>query len=147
MENPHKLITNLSGYELSSKEIKILKLGLRHGVATCPVESEMIVILEDIWDQIKNAKVIKNDLSEQRIKTTLCIFTFNYINVDEKQFAIHGKQLKVLKELRKKITILKGQGVALLKEEDYTNCVETLADLKKFKRIHKDPTIMRLNTV
>ena len=27
VENPHKLITNLSGYELSSKEIKILKLG------------------------------------------------------------------------------------------------------------------------
>ena len=34
-------------------------------------------------------------------------FTFNYINVDEKQFGIDGKRLKVLKELRKKITILK----------------------------------------
>ena len=48
VENPHKLITNLSGCELSSKEIEILKLGLRHGVATRPVESEMFVILEDI---------------------------------------------------------------------------------------------------
>ena len=57
--------------ELSSKEIEILKLGLRHGVTTRPVELEMIAILEDIWDQIKNAKVIKNDLSEQRIKIAL----------------------------------------------------------------------------
>ena len=53
VENSHKLITNLSGYELSSKEIKILKPGLRYDVATRPV------VLEDIWDQIKNAKVIR----------------------------------------------------------------------------------------
>ena len=91
VETPHELITNLSGYELSSKEIRILKLGLRHGVAIRPVESEMIVILEDIWDQIKNAKVIKNDLSEQRIKTVLGATTFNYIDVDEKQFGTDGK--------------------------------------------------------
>ena len=75
-------------------------------------------------------------------------FTFNYIDVDEKQFGIDGKRLKVLKELGKKITILKpdkGQDVVLLKQEDYTNCLETLlADRNKFKRIHKDQTIMRL---
>ena len=59
VENSHKLITNLSGSELSSKEIKILQPGLRYDVATRPVASEMIVVLEDIWDQIKNAKVIR----------------------------------------------------------------------------------------
>ena len=72
--------------------------------------------MEDIWDQIKNVKVIKNDLAEQQIKTALHAVTFNYINADEKQFSIDGKQLKVLKELRKKITILKpdkGQVVVL----------------------------------
>ena len=148
VENSHKLITNLSGYELSSKEIEILKLGLRYDVATRPVASEMIVVLEDIWDQIKNAKIIKNDISEQRIKTAIRAFPFNYIDVDEKQFGIDGKRLKVLKELTKKITILKpdkGQDVVLLKQEYYTNCLETLlADRNKFKRIHKDQTIMRL---
>ena len=50
---------------------------------------------------------IKNDLSEQRIKTALPSFTFKYIDLDEKQFGINGKGLKVLKELKKKITILK----------------------------------------
>ena len=77
VENTHKLITNPSGYELSSKEMKILKLVIRYSVATRPVESEMNVILEAIWDQIKNANVIKNDLSEQRIKTALRAFIFN----------------------------------------------------------------------
>ena len=65
-------------------------------------------------------------------------FTFNYIDVDENQFGIDGEGLKVLKELRKKRTILtpdKGQGVVLLKHEDYTNCVEMLlTDRNKFKR-------------
>ena len=148
VENSHKLITNLSGYELSSKEIEILNLGLRYDVATRPVASEMIVVLEDIWDQIKNAKIIKNDISEQLIKTAIRAFPFNYIDVDKKQFGIDGKRLKVLKKLTKKITILKpdkGQDVVLLKQEYYTNCLETLlADRNKFKRIHKDQTIMRL---
>ena len=147
----YKLITNLSGYEFSSKEIEILKLGLRHGVATRLIELEMIVILEDIWDQIKNVKTIKNELSQQQIKTALHAFTFNSIDKDEKQFGIDGKRLEVLQELRKKITILKpdkGQGVVLLKHEDYTNCVEMLlTDRNKFNRIDKDPTIMGLNTV
>ena len=78
---------------MSSREIEILKLGLRHGVTTCPVELEMNAILEDIWDQIKNAKVVKNDLSEQRIKVALRAVTFNYIDVDEIQFGIDGKRL------------------------------------------------------
>ena len=78
---------------MSSREIEILKLGLRHGVTTRPVELEMNAILEDIWDQIKNAKVVKNDLSEQRIKVGLRAVTFNYIDVDEIQFGIDGKRL------------------------------------------------------
>ena len=44
VENPPQTITDLSGYELSSKEIEILKLGLEHGGAARPVEFEMIVI-------------------------------------------------------------------------------------------------------
>ena len=66
VENSNKLVTNLSSCELSSKEIKILKLGLRYGVATCLVDSKMFVILEDTWDQIKNGKAIKNESEQNR---------------------------------------------------------------------------------
>ena len=41
VENSHKLITNFCRYEFSSNEIQILKLGLRHGVVTRPVELEI----------------------------------------------------------------------------------------------------------
>ena len=47
-ENPGKFSANLSGYKSPSKEIKILKPGLRNGVTTRPLKSEMIVISEDI---------------------------------------------------------------------------------------------------
>ena len=89
----------------------------------------------DIWDQIKNAKVIKNDLSEQWIKIALRAFTFNYIDVDEKQIGIDGKQLKLLKKVRKKTTILKpdkGQGLLLSNHKDYTNCVEMFVTWSKY---------------
>ena len=102
MENPDKFITNLSGYELPWKEVEILKLDLRHSLASRPVESEIIVISEDIWDKIKNAKVIENDSSEQRIKTALCAFTFNYIDEDEKQFGTDGKDWRYLKSWGRK---------------------------------------------
>ena len=47
-ENPENLLQIFLGYKLPSKEIKILKLGLRNGVATRPLKSEIIVISEDI---------------------------------------------------------------------------------------------------
>ena len=59
VESSHKLITNIFGYGLSSKEIGILKLGLQHGVCYSPVESEKILILEDVWEQIKLQKLSK----------------------------------------------------------------------------------------
>ena len=129
MENLHKLITNLSGYELSSKEIEILKLGLGHGVATHPVESEMIVILEDIWDQTKNVQVIKNDLSKQWIKTAVHAFTCNYIDIDEKQLTDWNK----FKHINKDLTILR-----LNTLQNYVNklfsCGEINKEQKKLMR-------------
>ena len=50
--NPNDLITNLTNVTLSNNEIEILKYGLKHGLAIRPKESEMIVIMEDIYEQI-----------------------------------------------------------------------------------------------
>ena len=64
-------------------------------------------------------------------------YTFNYIDVDEKQFDTDGKQLTVLKEYSKKIIILKSdkaEDVVLLKHGDHTSCVEMLlTNQKKLK--------------
>ena len=38
--------------ELTEIEVSVLKYGLKHGLLTRPTESEMVVIVEDIWGQI-----------------------------------------------------------------------------------------------
>ena len=59
-------------------EIQILKYGLKHGVAIRPKESEMIVIMEDIYDQIMRHNVVRDSyISTDRLKTTLKAFSFN----------------------------------------------------------------------
>ena len=59
--NLNDRITNLTNVSLSNNEIKLLKYGLKHGVATRPRESEMIVIMEDIYEQILRHSAIKDD--------------------------------------------------------------------------------------
>ena len=51
-KNPNKTITNLTYVDLTNEEISLLKLGLKHGLLIRPKESEMITIMEDIYDQI-----------------------------------------------------------------------------------------------
>ena len=48
--NPNEVITSLIDTTLFDYETKILKYGLKHGVAIRPKESEMEVIMEDIHD-------------------------------------------------------------------------------------------------
>ena len=60
-------------------------------------------------------------------------------------------QIKVIKELRKDIAILKpdkGNGVVVLSNKDYTTSVGCLfIDNKKFKALESDPTIMQMKTL
>ena len=50
--NPNSIITNLSNAELNEDEICVLKVGLKHGLLIRPCESEVIVVMEDVYDQI-----------------------------------------------------------------------------------------------
>ena len=50
--NPNDLITNLTNVTLLNNEIEILVYGLNHGLAIRPKESEIIVVMEDIYEQI-----------------------------------------------------------------------------------------------
>ena len=65
--NANPLITNLTGLTLTAEETEVLMLGLKHGLATRPKETEIIVIVEGIWDQLERLeepmvyqKLIKN---------------------------------------------------------------------------------------
>ena len=64
--NPNDLITNLTNVNFSNNEVKILKYGLKHGLAIRPKESEMIVIMEDIYEQIlRHNAIIDSYISQE----------------------------------------------------------------------------------
>ena len=151
-QNPNELITNLTGRQLTDEEIEILKVGLKHGTASRPRESEMIVIAEDIWDKIQRLDVCKdNFMSKHRAKNGLRAFTYNYLDLDDKQFISDSKRLKVLKSLKKDYVLLKpdkGQGIVVLKREDYVSSVQRIFDdQRKFKKVYHDLTLRNLSTI
>ena len=59
--NPNSITTNLANAELNEDEIFFLKVGLRHGLLIRPCESELIVIMKDVYDQILKQNILKDD--------------------------------------------------------------------------------------
>ena len=82
--NPNNLISNLTGKTLSDTEIKILKYGLKHGIATGQSEEEMVVIAKNIWDQIKQKGLCNHFMKWERVKTALRAITYCYIDIYDK---------------------------------------------------------------
>ena len=67
--NFKNLITKLTNVTLSSSKIKY---GLKHGLAVRPNKSDMIVIMEDIYEKTLRYNAIKGGYtSQERLKTTL----------------------------------------------------------------------------
>ena len=80
----------MSGVILTAEETEVLMLGLKHGLATRPKESDMIVIVESIWDQLERLDAIKdNYMSKERVKMALRSFAYNYLDLDVKQNSTH----------------------------------------------------------
>ena len=69
-------------------------------------ESEMVVIAEDIWDQILLNDVLKQDhISKQRLQTALKAFTYNYLDIDYKEFGFDLKRINTISKLQDKCVI------------------------------------------
>ena len=94
------MITNLTGRILSDTEVEILKCGLKHGIATRPSESDMMIIAENIWNQIENNGLCENCMKKERVKNALCAFTYSYVDIFDTQFLHDKNKTKVLKQLR-----------------------------------------------
>ena len=150
--NPNEIIINLTDTTLSNYETEILKYGLTHGNAIRPKKSEMIMIMENIYDQIMRYNIVKDSyISTECLKTTLKVFTFNYLDIDDRRYFHDNKRLNALRELRNKFATLKphiGQGIVLINHDDYINLLRKISDdSTKFKKLTKDLTITRLTTV
>ena len=150
--NPNKIITNLTNCELTENEVEVLRLGLKHGLILQPKETEMIAVIEDLWDQIERQNALKgNFFSKHGAQTVLKAFTYNYLAVDNKQIKMDKKRIQLLKEMHEKFMILKpdkGQGVVLVTKDDYVNSIQHIfSDKRKFKIVKDDPTIKNLTTM
>ena len=124
--------------EFHEDEIEILKVGLKHGLLIRPRESEMIVIMEDIYDQILQHNILKDDhIFKHSEQTALKAFTYNYLDLDIKGLFNDKKKIKTLQNLREKCMILKpekGQGTVLINKTGYYSSLERLfCDKTKFQ--------------
>ena len=126
--NPNSIITNMLHVELNEDEICVLKVGLKHGLLMRPHESEMIVIMEVIYDQVLKQNIFKDDhIYRYRAQTVLQAFTYNYLHLDVKQLFNDWKKIKALQNLRDRCMILKqdkGQGIVLINKTDYYQSLE-----------------------
>ena len=74
--NPNKVIINFFGQDLTSEQIEVLKLGLRHGLATRP--NSPVAVSEDLFDQLDRLNCWKERFFVQdKVKNSLRSFTYN----------------------------------------------------------------------
>ena len=93
-------------------------LGLRYGLATRPNQLEIMAVAEDVWRQISRLDIFKQGRYVQdKIKNSLRCFTYNYIDLDLKDFRLGRKKIDILNKLTERFAILKpdkGNGIVLL---------------------------------
>ena len=127
-------------------------MGLKHGLLIRPRESEMIVIMEDVYDQILKQNILKDDhIYRHRAQTSLKALTYNYLDLDVKQLFNDRKKIKAIQNVRDRCMILKpakGQGIVLINKTDYYQSLERLFGArKKFQVLDHDPTLLNLTTI
>ena len=150
--NPNSIITNLSNVELNKDQICFPTVELKPGLLVRPHESEMIEIMEDIYDQILKQNILKDDyIYRHRAQTALKAFTYNYFDLDVKQLFSYKKKIKALQNLRDSNMILKpnkGQGIIPINKTDYYQSLERLfGDRKQFQVLDHDLTLTDLVTI
>ena len=130
---------------LTEGEYDILRYGLKNGLAIRPPKNDILVYVEDIWEQIYKTNICNNNFhSKLKIKNALRGLDFNLINIEDSRISKDTNHIKVIKQLREDVATLKpdkGNGVVLLNNKDYTTSFGNLfEDTKKFKSLESDNT-------
>ena len=138
--------------ELTSEQVEVLKLGLRHGLATRPNSLEMMAVSEDMFDQLDRLNCWKEGFFVQdKVKNSLRSFTYNCLDLDLKEYFIDRKRIRTLANMSNTLCILKpdkGNGVVVLKRSDYVKSLSSIfSNPSKFSQLNNDPTNTRLTTL
>ena len=121
--NPNVIVTNLSDRTLSNDEYEILAYGLNHGLHKRAKENDLLASTESVFKQLTKLNVLKkNRYSIERVKVDLKAFSFSLLDLEDCRIFKDEKNIKLIKDLMKKVTILKPDkcnGVVLVNNEDY----------------------------
>ena len=81
-------------------------------------------VAEDVWDQVSRLDMFKEGCYiKDKVKSSLRSFTYNYIDLDLKEFNLDRKKIRILNDLSINFSILKpdkGNGIVLMKRNDYS---------------------------
>ena len=85
---------------------------------------------EGVWSQVSRLNAFKDGKYVQdKIKSSLRSFTYNYIDLDLKEFKLGRKKIDILNRLTDEFAILKpdkGNGIVLINRQDYVTSVSLL---------------------
>ena len=104
-----------------------------------------MAVAEDVWGQVSRLDIFKEGRYVQdKIKNSLRSFTYNYIDLDLKEFKLGHKKINILNKLTATFGILKpdkGNGIVLINHSDYITSIKSLfSDSSKFNKLDHDPT-------
>ena len=90
-------------------------------------------------------------MSKQKVQIALRAFTYNYLDLESKDYHLDRKRMNITQNFREKVMILrldKGQGIALVDKVDNIRNIECLfSDKTRFQVLDKDQTLQSLNAV
>ena len=99
VENPNNTIVNLSSRNFSDEELQVLRLGLKHGIALRPRDTDVFVSLEAVWDQIKTKELLKNNNhSEAKARTALQAYPYSVLDLEIIEFRHDSQSVKLIKK-------------------------------------------------
>ena len=102
------MIINLTRFKLTGNEVEVLNFGLKHGVSSRLKESEMLAIMEYVWEQIDNNNILKeNYMIKQIVRRALLAFTYNFLDSESKDYHLNRKRMNILQNLGEKVMVLK----------------------------------------
>ena len=104
------------------------------------------------WFSYKSQVLVSDSFIKQlKIKNSIKALACNFLNFDDKRLSVDNKRIKLLQHLHERYAILKpdkGNGVVLIKKDDYKICMTTLfSDTTKFKTVSIDNTLTQLTTL
>ena len=87
--------------------------------------------MEDVYDLIIRQDIIKkSNISEHCVQTALKSFTYSYLDLEQRNFGIDQKRIRLFRSFKEKVMILrpdKDQGINILNNSDYYQPVDNIS--------------------